>query len=82
MIQGVNQKSLSLLIEEPTGMISARNRKLSQSNTPLLNQSGMISPGYQSIIHSARREAAADLNFEIGGTMSPSGASMMKLASQ
>ena len=46
VIQGVNQKSLSLLIEEPTGMISARNRKLSQSNTPLMNQSGMISPGY------------------------------------
>ena len=53
------------------------------SNTPL-NQtpSGMISPGYQSIIHSARREAAVDLNFEIGGTMSQSGVSLMKLASQ
>ena len=79
----MNQKSLSLLIEDPTTvMLSTRNRKLSQSNNPLLNQSGMISPGYQSIIHSARREAAADLNFEIGGTMSQSGASMMKLASQ
>ena len=45
------------------GMNNSRNMSLGFTEN---NNSGMISPGYQSIIQSARREAASGLNFEIG----------------
>jgi len=70
VIKGVNQRSLALLIDQPSVATLARGglrgRNLS-IGIPGLETSGMFSPGYQSIVQSARRESK-ELSFEAGGS--------------
>ena len=80
MIKGVNRNSLGLLIDQPEalasnltplnkrGMASLRGRNNSVQIHHATHTPGMISPGYASIVSSARREAKG-LNFEIGAPL-------------
>ena len=52
-------------VQRGTGGLN-NSRNMSLGFTGGANESGLISPGYQSILQSARREAASGMNFQIG----------------
>ena len=81
-ISGVNQRSLSLLIDQPgilstsmtplarRGGFTSRNMSIGLPNTT--SNAGLISPGYAGIVQSARREVS-NLRPAMSGTLDVSG---------